>query len=649
MAPSTSTATATTTATSSGAPAEGARRRSLSGASALLARRFTRNTASASPSSSSSAAEPRPTASKSESTAKRRATIASSGSSTLDQNTVDKVHVRIVPNIDNPSRSLIFDIVDRQLQVGSAIRIGRYSERHANLNCMSFKSKVVSRCHCEVWVETDGKLYIRDTKSSSGTFLNHVRLSPAGSESRPVELHDGDIVQLGVDFQGGREEMYRSVKMRFELNRSSRQRPLSFNLNAFQNLRNLTQATAPTPPLPSHHHQEDSANLRNTIIDTPTNNLINSPPASDGTSLEKLTDMQASNDTTITTTTSNCHDDVDECCICLYALAPFQALFVSPCSHTYHFKCIRPLLQSYPGFQCPICRTYSDLEASVATEADEVIDICRIGSSSTSNKNHERSNTVTTAPPADSGLSLQSSESSDIALHNPLHVTDPYSTTFVSSPVIYSETLPDPLSSTTSSSLPSPANQNHTTEILQHVIEESASHAPPPQAQIETEQAIDEEDDHGVLSNTEDEDDDIEAEDVDMSNLSSVEPTTTQVQSRSTSTPTPAAIPKRERRSSHIMDKLKMVFFEKRKSASTTQQQQSKHSRHSHKKRARPLSYPNLLSVAADEQPPSLPPHAESSSQPLNLSRHITTPERSTTTNTTTTSTTRPLRMEIDT
>ncbi|CAO3656510.1 unnamed protein product [Mucor fragilis] len=581
MAPSTSTATATATTTSSGAPVEGVRRRSLSGASALLARRFTRNTASASPSSSSSA-EPRPTASKSESTAKRRATIASSASSTLDQNTVNKVHVRIVPNIDNPSRSLIFDIVDRQLQVGSVIRVGRYSERHANLNCMSFKSKVVSRCHCEVWVETDGKLYIRDTKSSSGTFLNHVRLSPAGSESRPVELHDGDLVQLGVDFQGGREEMYRSVKMRFELNRSSRQRPLSFNLNAFQNLRNLTQAAAPTPPLPSQHqHQEESANLRNTIIDTPTNNLINSTPASDGIPLEKLTDIQTSNDTTITTTTSNCHDDVDECCICLYALAPFQALFVSPCSHTYHFKCIRPLLQSYPGFQCPICRTYSDLEASVATEADEVIDICRTGSTST-NKHHERSNTVTTAPPADSGLSLQSPESSDIALHNPLHVTDPYSTTFVSSPVIYSETLPDPFSSSTSSSSSSPANQNHTAEILQHVIEESTSHAPSPQAQIETEQTVEEEEeDHGVLSNTEDEEDDIEVEDVDMSNLSSVEPTTTHVQSRrATSTSTPAAIPKRERRSSHIMDKLKMVFFEKRKSASTAQQQQNKQSRH---------------------------------------------------------------------
>ena len=66
------------------------------------------------------------------------------------------------------------------------------------------------------------------------------------------------------------------------------------------------------------------------------------------------------------TSTNDCHGELDECCICLYALAPFQALFVSPCSHTYHFKCIRPLLLSYPGFQCPICRTYSDLEASVA-------------------------------------------------------------------------------------------------------------------------------------------------------------------------------------------------------------------------------------------------------------------------------------------
>ncbi|CAO3702816.1 unnamed protein product [Rhizopus stolonifer] len=219
-----------------------------------------------------------------------------------------KVHIRIVPNIDNPSRSLIFDIVDRELELGTKLLVGRYSERHTISDCLSFKSKVVSRCHCEIWVEQDGKLYIRDTKSSSGTFLNHVRLSPAGQESRSVEIHDGDLLQLGVDFQGGQEEVYRSVKMKFELNRRHT-RPLSFSLTAFQNLRSLT-----------------------------------------------------------TTTMSSNTQDEEECCICLYALAPFQALFVAPCSHSYHFKCIRPLFESYPGFQCPLCRTYSDLEANIASE-----------------------------------------------------------------------------------------------------------------------------------------------------------------------------------------------------------------------------------------------------------------------------------------
>lgn len=127
----------------------GNRARSLSGASALLTRRFTRNSAT-----------PRPTTSKSESTAtRRRATV---DAATSNHQTA---HIRIVPNIDNPSRSLIFDIVDRDLEVGSVIKMGRYSERHANIDCMSFKSKVVSRCHCEVWAETDGKVTCSDNIS----------------------------------------------------------------------------------------------------------------------------------------------------------------------------------------------------------------------------------------------------------------------------------------------------------------------------------------------------------------------------------------------------------------------------------------------------------------------------------------------------
>ncbi len=52
----------------------------------------------------------------------------------------------------------------------------------------------------------------------------------------------------------------------------------------------------------------------------------------------------------------------------------------------------------------------------------------------------------------------------------------------------------------------------------------------------------------------------------------------------------------RERRTSHIMDKIKMVFFEKRKSVSTTAGNSNKNRKsNTNKSRQRPLSYPNLI------------------------------------------------------
>ena len=85
-------------------------------------------------------------------------------------------------------------------------------------NKLAFKSKVVSRSHAEIWFSSGG-FFIKDTKSSSGTFLNHIRLSPANSESRAHQIKDGDILQLGVDYQGGTEDMYKSVKIRVEVGR----------------------------------------------------------------------------------------------------------------------------------------------------------------------------------------------------------------------------------------------------------------------------------------------------------------------------------------------------------------------------------------------------------------------------------------------
>lgn len=61
-----------------------------------------------------------------------------------------------------------------------------------------FDSKVLSRTHAEIWYN-DGKVYIKDTKSSNGTFVNDVRLSISGAESEPYELKNGDKLKLGVD------------------------------------------------------------------------------------------------------------------------------------------------------------------------------------------------------------------------------------------------------------------------------------------------------------------------------------------------------------------------------------------------------------------------------------------------------------------
>lgn len=134
--------------------------------------------------------------------------------------------VFVDPRSQRPS--LHFAPIARTLPSGhEVIRVGRYSERDSQPQVPSnvpssapvgFKSKVVSRRHCEFWYE-EGKWYIKDVKSSSGTFLNHIRLSPPGQESKPFPVNDGDVVQLGIDFKGGEEMIFRCVKMRLELNR----------------------------------------------------------------------------------------------------------------------------------------------------------------------------------------------------------------------------------------------------------------------------------------------------------------------------------------------------------------------------------------------------------------------------------------------
>lgn len=61
-----------------------------------------------------------------------------------------------------------------------------------------FDSKVLSRSHAEIWHDA-GTVYIKDTGSSNGTYINNKRLSASGKESEPTPLSGGQTLRLGVD------------------------------------------------------------------------------------------------------------------------------------------------------------------------------------------------------------------------------------------------------------------------------------------------------------------------------------------------------------------------------------------------------------------------------------------------------------------
>lgn len=62
-----------------------------------------------------------------------------------------------------------------------------------------FDSKVLSRQHAEIYADRQGRIFIRDVKSSNGTFVNGMRLSQENKESEPRELREQDVLELGID------------------------------------------------------------------------------------------------------------------------------------------------------------------------------------------------------------------------------------------------------------------------------------------------------------------------------------------------------------------------------------------------------------------------------------------------------------------
>lgn len=183
-----------------------------------------------------------------------------------------------------------------------------------------FTSKVVSRLHAEIWTK-DGQLCVKDVGSSSGTFLNEMRLSPSGKESRPYNIKPGDVLRFGIDFKGKSEDAYRALTMKIGFYDQSWLISQRVNSNPLRFSKALKQLIAATNPY--------------------------------GASNE-----EASDDSTAI-----------DCCICLASISPFQALFISPCSHCFHYKCVNSLVAQSPMFQCPLCRQVANLTASVSSDS----------------------------------------------------------------------------------------------------------------------------------------------------------------------------------------------------------------------------------------------------------------------------------------
>ena len=82
------------------------------------------------------------------------------------------------------------------------LRIGRQTNAKTVPTTVNgyFDSKVLSRQHAEVWADKEtGKIWIKDVKSSNGTFVNGVRLSAENRDSEPHELREQDTLELGID------------------------------------------------------------------------------------------------------------------------------------------------------------------------------------------------------------------------------------------------------------------------------------------------------------------------------------------------------------------------------------------------------------------------------------------------------------------
>ncbi|CEP12170.1 hypothetical protein [Parasitella parasitica] len=84
-------------------------------------------------------------------------------------------------------------IIDaRELIKEKTYKIGRYCGESSEKPDFAFDSGVVSRSHCELKLDTEGKLQLKDVGSTSGTYLKNEPLKKGVA----YQLKNNDVVRL---------------------------------------------------------------------------------------------------------------------------------------------------------------------------------------------------------------------------------------------------------------------------------------------------------------------------------------------------------------------------------------------------------------------------------------------------------------------
>eukprot|EP00092_Neocalanus_flemingeri_P014649 GFUD01015811.1.p1 GENE.GFUD01015811.1~~GFUD01015811.1.p1 ORF type:complete len:777 (-),score=220.64 GFUD01015811.1:932-3262(-) len=92
-----------------------------------------------------------------------------------------------------------FNFDDRLLELDSPAKIGRsHKDDRSESGNGYFDCKVLSRSHAMIMFD-EGKFFLLDTGSSNGSFVNNIRLSKCGEESKITQIYTGDLIRFGSD------------------------------------------------------------------------------------------------------------------------------------------------------------------------------------------------------------------------------------------------------------------------------------------------------------------------------------------------------------------------------------------------------------------------------------------------------------------